>query len=291
MIWLMKREWKRSGKKLFLPLLIQMFILCIPAVLYLVAGEQMNVLLRRIYQLPVEIYSLFGIQNWNVIWWDVRWNLEQYLMFVMMFLNIWVAWSACMRMLKSVYIEEEYDTISSLCNQMYSRRQIAISKLLWGIASFLFGYLILTLELFVLLGIGNKKMAMQSDIAVFGIQQLHVILVVVMFLALTFLYAVCTDCIAQYTKHGFVVTIIFGTWMVGSLYKLRDVIYWIMSRMHVSIGALPQKLLWLNELRKYAPLSWINPYEQTDANVWLWCVGISVVSMVAAILVYEKRAL
>lgn len=283
MVWLIRREWKRGWRHLWLPLFLQMLILLIPGVLYLVMREQINTWITKIYELPVEVYALLGIQEWGA-----GWDAGRCQMFIMMFLNVWIAWSACMRMLRGVYMDEDNGTIYSLCNQMYSRSQLGLSKLLWGTLSFLSAYLILSLELMVLIGIGNQKAAIETDFAAIATQQMNVMLVVVMLMSLTFLYAACTRYIPDYTKYGFVICLVFGTWILGNIYKLRDLVFWIMQQLEISVGELHDKLLWLNVLRQYSPLSWINPYMQFEGNLPVFCVGVTLLAAVIGVAAYRR---
>lgn len=184
---LIKREWNYCKKELTVQILIE---LAVPLIVFFIYKLNKSILFQAasaILVLPREVYAFLGFGEQIETG-----NLAFYMLFGMMFMNVWMIWKNCKRMIEIVYRDENNGSIYSLCNQLYSRSQLGISKYLWSIISSLIAYFIFCLEVLILIWIGSFNQ--EQRMGGMGII-LHVAFmgtfVLVMLVSLTFLYVVC----------------------------------------------------------------------------------------------------
>ncbi len=282
---LIKREWKRWWKKLVKSLVFQIIFLFAFMIACLLKQKDLQIYAFRFFGKPMQITAFSGYTSWEGME-----NMAYYLLFVMMFLNILVIWNACVRTLHIVYMDEKNQTVYSMCNQMYSRQKLALSKYLWAQISTLFSYLILSSALWGAICIGNHIWKQETDFKMLQLQTARVMLFMIMMVSLTFLYAVWTKSIND-TKYGYVSFLVFGTFFIGNLYKFRDILFWAMRKAGVTISGIKELTLWMDRGYWISPLSWLNPEKSFSVQLVIVCITVSIVAFLLGLLGYRRRNL
>lgn len=282
---LMKREWKRWWKKLVKSLVLQIIFLFVLMVVCVLKQNELQVYVFRFFGKSTAITAFSGYTSWQGME-----NMAYYLLFVMMFLNVLVIWSACVQTLYIVYMDENNQTIYSMCNQMYSRQKLAISKYFWAQISTLFSYLILSFALWGAVFLGNHIWEQETDFRMLQLQTGRVMLVMIMMISLTFLYAVWTKSVS-YTKYGYISLLVLGTLFAGNLYKFRDILFWAMRRAGIMVEGIRGMTLWLDKCYWISPLSWLNPEKSFPVQLVIACIVVSTVAFLLGLLGYQRRSL
>lgn len=284
---LLKREWKRWWRKLVVPLIFYLLILFVMLVVYILKQEELVTFVFRMFWKPRELVALSGYQSWEGMG-----NAAYYLLFVMMFFHVEIAWRACIRTLHIVYMDEENQSVYSLCNQLYSRGKLAVSKYLWALCSFLFLYSVLSVCLWGMTAVGNHIHEQITDYRMLMTYSAKAALIISMLISLTFLYAVWTKRINGYTKHGFVSILVLGTFFVGNLYKLRDVLIYFFNKYDLTTGLIERMTVWMShDLRRFSPLSWMNPEVDFSRSLVMFCVAVIILSFMMGMIGYQRRRL
>lgn len=282
---LMKREWKRWWKKLIKSLVFQIIFLFALMAACILKKNELQVYVFRFFWKAADITAFSGYTSWEGMG-----NMAYYLLFAMMFLNVSVIWSACVRTLRIVYIDEENQAIHSMCNQIYSRNKLVLSKYLFAQISTLIQYLILSFALWAAIFFGNNIWNQETDWKFLVLQTGKVMLVMIMMISVTFLYAVWTKSVG-YTKYGFISLLVFGTFFMGNLYKIRNILFWAMRRTGTAVEGIRGMTLWMDKCYWISPLSWLNPEKEFPAQFVITCIAISIVSLFFGIIGYKRRNL
>lgn len=282
---LMKREWKRWWKKLVKPLAFQIIFLFALMAACALKQNELQVYVFEFFWKPTEITAFSGYTSWNGMG-----NMAYYLLFAMMFFNVSVIWNACIRTLHIVYMDEENQSIYFMCNQIYSRKKLAISKYLWAQISVLGSYLILSFGLWGAIFLGNTIWKQETDWRMLVLQTGRVMLVIVMMVSMTFLYAVWTRSVG-YTKYGYVSLIVIGTFLIGNLYKCRDILFWALTKAGGSVEGIRGLTLWMDQCGWISPLSWLNPVKKFSMKLAMVCMVISIAAFLLGLLGYQRRNL
>jgi len=306
MIQLIRREWKRWRKNLLSDLAFRILTLFLVLVICILKRNELQFYLIKFFDLPEAITAFSGYDSWNGMG-----NTSYYILFAMMFINVSIIWKACKRTLRIVYMDENNQSVCSICNQLCSRQKLVVSKYLWAIISSLVSYVILSICMCVMIKIGNAVAKQGTDFnilillrtygaEIFGsaytdwnmlaMQIVKVLIVQLMLVSLTFLYAVWTRNAYQ-MKYGFITFLVFGTFILGNLYKLRDILYWAMREAEISIGKIEEVTLWMDKLFWISPLSWLNPRVQMPIVFMVTCIGVSIFALFMGILGYKRRTL
>lgn len=282
---LMKREWKRWWKKLVKPLVFQIIFLFALTAACILKQNELQVYVFRFFWKSTAITAFSGYTSWNGMG-----NMAYYLLFAMMFLNVLVIWSACVRTLRIIYMDEENQSVYFMCNQMYSRQKLAVSKYLWAQISAMLQYLILSFGLWGAIFWGNTVWKQETDWKLLVLQTGRVMLVMAMMISLTFLYAVWTRSVG-YTKYGYVSLIVLGTFFIGNLYKFRNILFWLLGRAGTSTEGIRGLTLWMDKCGWISPLSWINPEKEFSMKLVMVCIAISITAFLLGLLGYKRRNL
>lgn len=282
---LIKREWKRWWKKLVKSLVFQIIFVFILMAVCVSQRNNLQIYVFRFFGKSTAITAFSGYASWQGME-----NMSYYLLFAMMFLNVLVIWNACVRTLHIVYMDEKNQTICSMCNQMYSRQKLAISKYLWAQISTLFSYLILSFALWGAIFLGNHIWEQETDFRLLQLQTGRVMLVMIMMVSLTFLYAVWTKSMND-TKYGYVSFLVFGTFFIGNLYKFRDILFWAMRRAGIATEEIRGITLWMDNCYWISPLSWMNPEKSFPVQLVIVCITVSIAAFLLGLLGYRRRNL
>lgn len=263
---LWKREWISQRKELCIQLLLE--LLCV-AVLFIVYQVKKSLLFKTfsyVLALPAPVYAFLGLPEGVVTG-----NLAFCIQFVLMLLNVWIAWSFCSRAVQNIWREERTGSIYTLCNQWYTRRQLALGKYLWSIASFAVNYLLLYVTSCILMAAGSLRNSQSAAYA----GKISGMMLGGMFV-IVFLISVCT-CYAMAVKRrnstSFITGIIIVPIIIANLFKIRNLLLFLAEKAEISLewsGGLLDKLYWLS------PMSWINPFAEND-------LGTAILQMIICI--------
>ena len=282
---LMKREWKRGWKKLVKSLVFQIIFLFVLMAACVLKRNELQIYVFRFFWKAKEITAFSGYTSWEGME-----NMAYYLLFAMMFLNVLVVWSACVRTLHIVYMDERNQAVYSMCNQIYSRQKLFVSKYLWAQISMLFSYFILSAALWGAIFWGNHIWEQETDFRMLQLQTGKSMLVMIMMVSLTFLYAVWTKAVS-YTKYGYVSILVFGTFFMGNLYKFRDILFWAMKKGGTDIEGIRGITLWMDKCYWISPLSWLNPEKDFSVQIVIVCIVVSIAAFLFGFLGYKRRSL
>ncbi len=238
-------EWNRSRNSWLKLACAEVLCVAGACVLFILWRAKLESFVIYTLDMPAVVYAFWGITP------DVAAGKASfYVQWLLMPLHVWIGWRGCDRMIRSVWDEEERGSVFYLCNQWYSRQQIIIAKYLWNVVEFIISYIILFAVCAVLTGRG---WGMGHLIGLF----LKGILVMVMLLTLSGCYAVFSE---RKKKTFWTEGLIFGTLAAGNLYKLRDLMVFLLQRANRDYVGIYRLTGWLDGLKWLSPLSWLNPF-------------------------------
>lgn len=285
---LWKREWGYWKKDLYKWLGIQAVVMLVVFLVYIIKKAWLFKVAEGVKSLPDALQAFFAMRP------DITsGNLLFFLEYALLFINISVAWNFCGKSMQRIWAEEENSNIYSMCNQWYSRRQISIVKSVFPLFALFASY-----GIFILY---NSILAMVSGItweqrlgdagSLFGLWFR-------VCLAVGLLVSVCV-CRALGGKATDISNwsgwLIFGTIVLGNLYKVRDALCWLLEYVGRSSAGLQKWLGWLDLFYWLSPLSWANPYAGLSAGKAILqavlCAGISACFLIWGSRMYEKRDL
>lgn len=259
---LVKWEWRYCRKSACLQLFGQIICIFIVLLLYSFWKEEMFQVSANVFALPEEIYAFMGLKSGIVTG-----NSLFYIQYVVMYLNVWMAWNACSRALYLLQASEQTGSICSMCNQWYSKKRIGWGKLLcalivfWGQSTLWYG----TVLAAAVVGSFNAEQRVSAVSAIL-LLWLRMLLVISILIILTF-------CVGVYCRYpmvkgmwcvnGFFVISLFA----GNFYKVGNLFRWleayIQTGSSVSLG--PQSEVWFGYW--LSPLSWLNPFVDVTENM------------------------
>ncbi len=242
-----KREWERCKKDWLKLLSIEIAVILTMCILFLLRRSRLDEFVDDILRMPSAVYAFWGITS------DAAGGTASfYMKWALMPLQVFITWWVCDRTVRSVWLEEEQGGIYVLCNQWYSRQQIALAKYLWNVIQFILSYCMLFVLCAVLAG---NSWGIGALIGLF----LKGILVIMMFLSVSYCYAVVSERKSSIRWADFLV---FGTLAIGNLYKAGDLITLLLQRSNRDYAGFYRMTHWLYGLKWISPLSWLNPYAE-----------------------------
>ena len=288
--YLLKREFRYKRRDVIRDVLVQLAApaLCMAACIF--ASDALKVFGAYIYMLPEPAYRLLGLEK------ELNYNYWFYIKVIIMFSNIYIMRNVCKGVFSDVDRDEKNGSIFFMCNQLFSRKAIIISKYIASAASFVTTY-ILWFAGMMLMGVaaGMKTRNIAGNIKEMLPMMCGGIIIGILLLSFTYIYAVYKRKKSEYRASVFVNFIIFGTLIAGGLYKLKNVVLWIMDYLKKPHPGLFENFEFLDGFRWFSPLSWANPFVVHNMKEWialtLAAFIISCVSVVCAIFLYEKRTL
>lgn len=290
MRYLLRRELKYKKMDVVKDTLMMLAVPVLCMILCMIASDYMRTLGKCIYMIPEPLYRLFGIANTD------SYNYWFYIKIIIIFSNICVVWNLCSDVFYDVGRDEKNGSVFFMCNQLYTRKTIILSKYIVSAVSYVVMY-ILWFAGMMLAGVLSKP---NMRIITGGIKEMLTmmyggIIVGILFLSVTFIYAVYDRRKDEYEASMFTGLFIFGTLITGNLYKLRDIAVWIMDSLEKPYPELSSRLGFLDGFKWISPLSWINPFEVHDVKMWLIltlaAAAVSGASVVVTLFLYEKRTL
>ncbi|MDE6636162.1 MAG: hypothetical protein K2K09_06100, partial [Lachnospiraceae bacterium] len=262
--YLLKREFRYRKTEVVKDTLMMLAVPVLCMIICMMAKDYMRTLGEYIYMVPEPVYRLFGIAKTD------SYNYWFYIKIVIIFSNVYVMWNLCNGVFYDVGRDEKNGTVFFMCNQLYTRKTIILSKYIASTVSYVIMYILWFLGM-MLAGVVSR---MNMSIITGGIKEMLTmmyggIIVGILFLSVMFIYAVYDRRKDEYRASVFAGSFVFGTLIAGNLYKLRDIAVWIMDSLEKPYPELSSKLGFLDGFKWISPLSWINPFEVHDVKVWL----------------------
>ncbi len=275
----------------WLSILLQWFVMTIVLVLILV-GYRVDKgvyfeLTQSVMGLPKGVYGLLGIPA------DAKTgNIIFYILFPFMYFNVWMIWKGCERVFEIVYLDEITGRVLSVCGQLYSRLQLCVGKWLTAILLFVVQYASVYISGMVIVRIGSyNEHQLATGINSLWLMMLMGMAVTIVMMTLTFIVAIIRKC--TYVCEGWLIGVIFGTLVVGSLYRLRDGLKVLLDFLGVKNLEVFDKLQWMEDLVRFSPLSWLNPYLEREpgevVKFGMICLLICGICFGLAYVLYRKR--
>lgn len=289
---IIKKEWQQWKKDLIIQLSVS---ICIPFIFFILYKIKKTLLFQSasfIYSLPQELYTLLGLSPEAT-----SGNITFYLLFPTIFLFFYLLYHACTRTVRTVYSAEADGSIYLICNQLFTRKQLARTKLLWSFISFWSIYILWNLSLILMVCIGafNKIQRIQGIHTILRLMT-GGIFVSGMFISFFFLQAVYQRRRNTDLLSAKITLILCTTLLLGNLYKIRNLILWFLGMFDLHNDRLihiRQNTEWLDNLYWLSPLSWINPYRLPENDVFFRQLAISAVILSITALLsikgYQKR--
>ena len=262
---LLKREWTYDKNSVWKGLLPGLILSVLVLVLYKIDKSILLAMMRGIFRFPKAIYQLFGLREGMSTG-----SFGFYLLFFAIFINFWLVWDSCRRMIGGVYRDVRGDRLHSLMNQLYSKEQLAIGKysgiLLVSVLQVTIWHLLLVL--FAVLG---NILPQQRSQTVLTILHLYLISLAIhiFFSSLSFFLAVWKG---KRGKGFYPAGILFGTLLVGNVWKIRELLLLLFQKLSVSKSKLlkfEHMFAWLDELYWVSPLSWMNPLQLKSGGIFV----------------------
>lgn len=287
-IW--RREWEYQKRELILGITVEAGLLILLFLVYLLKKSWLFAGFSYVRSLPPAMYAFVGFTEESP-----SASLLTFIEIMLMCFHIWLAWSFGNRGLQSIWREEEDNNIFLICNQWCSRYQLSVYKASWAAVSMLATYFLLCLLSGFLLLLGSMRQDVlfesESVLWMFG-WMLRSGFSLLLLLAVCISYGLC----CQYKERtAWVDGVVFGTLVVGNLYKIRDMAFWILERLHIEGAPLKQIFGWLEGLYWISPLSWINPNIEISIGKimvqMIICIVIAGLFMLAGFLRYRTREL
>ena len=274
LITLWQREWSYWETILVKQLRIELIYIGVAFVVFVMSGVLTGNLSSRVASMPEVVLAFWGLPGKigtanGLIF--MKWMLLP--------LNVWIAWEACNLAMKAIWREEEQGNIYLLCNQLYTRYQIGIAKYTWVILSFIAKYTILCITYTCLAMVacksGHRMTELKLFLALFG----KGIFVNAMLISL----ALCHAMLHGRKKWSFWAdAVILGSLVIGNLYKIRDLLEHSMKQSGKDMTALVNVLTLSRSLKWISPLSWLNPFTQYQSGVLAAQIIVSLVLSISA---------
>lgn len=252
---LLKINSRAYWKKLLRELLVLDGILLVVLLLYKWNNSILFKLIGMITSMPEEIYAFIGINGDTATA-----NCGFFLSYAAMIMLLWFAWKAGTNTIDVVYENELSGRLFRLCNQLFTKKQLAGMLYLKAVIQFYILYGLWSLSLLVILAIGASNGQQRLNTLASGGRMLVVgAVVLVIYITLAFWYSAVTK---SNHSEAFSYRIVFVPWFLANVYKVFDVISWFLQSIALgewaepaaSIAAVLRKLYWIS------PISWCNPF-------------------------------
>lgn len=262
---LLKREWTYDKSSLWKGLLPGFILSVLVLAVYKIDKSILLAMMRGIFRFPKAVYQLFGLEEGMATG-----NFGFYLLFFAMFVNFWLVWDNCRRMISGVYRDVRGDRLHSLMNQLYSKEQLAIGKYSGKLIISALQVTIWNLMLVLFAVVGNELPQQRSQ-TVLRILQIYLIsiLIHIFFLSLSFFLAVWKG---KRGKGFYPAGILFGTLLVGNAWKIRELLVLLFQKLSVAesnISKFERMFVWLNGLYWVSPLSWMNSLQLKSGGTFV----------------------
>ncbi len=285
---LWKREWASWKRDVYKWMGINAGIMLAVFLLYIIRKQWLFKVADGVKSLPDALQAFFAMRP-DI----VSGNLLFFLKYMLLFINVSLAWNFCCKAMRRIWIEEENSSIYSMCSQWYSRRQIAATKCAFPLFLLFSGYGIFTFYNIALTMICGSTWQQRwidaGSLLGLWVRAVPAIGLMMSICACRALYGKITD-VSSWTGW-----LIFGTMILGNLYKIRDALRWVLEYTGHDGTGIQKWLGWLDALYWVSPLSWANPYTEASAGKImlqiLLCIALGAGFFVLGIRGYEKRDL
>ena len=262
---LLKREWTQDKSSVWKGLLPGVILSVLVLALYKIDKRILLAMMRGIFRFPKAIYQLFGLKEGTATG-----SFGFYLLFFAMFVNFWLVWDSCRRMIGGVYRDVRGDRLHSLMNQLYSKEQLAIGKYSGILMVSVLQVTIWNLLLVLFAVLGNELPQQRSQ-TVLTILWLYLISLAIhiFFLSLSFLLAVLKG---RRGKGFYPAGILFGTLLAGNAWKIRELLVLLFQKLSVAeskLSKIEHMFEWLDGLYWVSPLSWMNPLQLKSGGIFV----------------------
>lgn len=285
-IW--RREWDYQKRELLVHISVEAGLIFLLFAVYGLKSEWLFKIYSFIKTLPPVLYAFAGLPEELP-----NGSLFTFVRLLMMCLHVWIAWSFGTRGLESIWREEEDNNIYLICNQWCGRFRLGVYKFTWSIVSMLATYFTLFFIsiFFLVIGSANRELLFESVIGMLC-WMVRGCFSLLLLLSICVSYAMC----CRYREQTMPVYLaVFGTLVVGNLYKVRDLTCWILEQLHINGVELQKFLGWLDGLYWLSPLSWLNPFMERGALQvavqLVICIMITFLFMLAGLFRYRIREL
>ena len=319
MIKMMKWEWMHMKKSWLVSLGLEAVWVIVISILYMVAKKSLFKVMKLLYGLPVNVYALLGLESNTETG-----NLLFFLLAYFALATAWNMWKACEGIVEGIHMDEKTNIVQLFCGQGFSRTELAVAKFGGAFGGFVIKAVVLGLLIFVCtLTFGGYIFGAGSAfVRIFGLVGKSV-LVGGMFLAIAYLYAMCTDKNVS-GKGNWLLSILFvGPWLIGNLYRIKNFILELLAMFSSENASVTEKLVladgsiveqvstrtlafdvsvpegleeslvWLDKLGHISPLSWLNPFREANDGVFaikfIFCVVVIGGCVAGAIWCYRHK--
>lgn len=250
-----KWELRYCKKEACMQLLIQAVYPVVILLLYKVRKEWLFGVASAVFSLPQELYAFVGL-NSSV----TTGNFYFYILFGAMFINVWMAWKACLRTLRLLQADEQTGSIGCICDQWYSRKRIGVCKLLCSLIVFMAQHTLWYVFALLITMAGSYNGEQRITALGYLIMLwLRAAIVCCVLIVLTFsmgVYLKYPVMMGMQWADGFFVVSL----TVGNLHKLRDLFIWFIESLQMESFFVLDKMGWLDYGIWLSPLSWLNPF-------------------------------
>lgn len=220
-------------------------------------------------------------------------NILFYFLFTELFLQAWLAWKACAKIAYMIRGDELSGRVYNVCNQLFSRKQLAICYYLCGIIYTLTIYLVWNgiLLLFALVGSFNQEQRIASLLTVSRVS-LKGTFVLILLISVSFM---CSTVLKRRNEGRPIANLlVFGTLLLGNGFKLVDLMIVTAGYLEKDTGSLQAISAAMRNLSWLSPLSWMNPFSQAKWNIsavqMIICILGSGLSFYIGLYLYRRRS-
>ena len=237
-IW--RREWRGEWRRLLLWQLVWMAAPVLLYILYYHVNKRMFFhMADALFSLPPEVYAFAGFPHAAEYG-----NFRIYLYMLVMLLQVCVAWRGCKRMVRAVTANDRNGSIYTLCGQWYSRVQLVLYEYIWVAGTAVAGYVLWYLMIIVLAWKGTVGETARTQVVHFLLGRMGCGVAVLLLLSLAFLYTVYKKDKCQ-TGTGLAAVLTLGLSALGNLYKIRDLVFWLLERKEIALKQAERLLSWM----------------------------------------------
>jgi len=282
-------EWVHEERREFITVGVEMAIIFVIFLLYKLGKRYLFTGARILKELPAPFLALFGIDSGTETG-----NISFYLMYVLFVLNLWNIWYYGKHMIYTIDRDEISGSIYTTCGQWFSRVQAAWSKwgynVLWVVAKQSCLYLWAILWMLAGSTLHAQRVRYLGQFAAsWGMS----IFIMLLFMSVSFLYAVLPKRNLKKAPSSFLNMLFWTPFIIGNLYKLRDIVFFLLDYLEGDFEKFTQMFGWLDYLHQILPLSLVNPFAKMElAGVFFQlaeCLILCAAAVLISVRLYRRR--
>ena len=214
-------------------------------------------------------------------------RIEFYIYPIIMILQFCLIWRACNLTTRCIYEDELNGTIYYICNQVFSRAELAVAKFIWMVLRFgiVYGLNVMIVSIAMVLGSGE-------DMAEYVLLLPKGIIVGTFFIVITLLFCMIRKKNHYYEYDIRIQLLLLVPIIASNLYKIVNVFCWVGNYIGVGdklFNSFDEIIL----LKYLSPLSWLNPYlgysNEKQITYFFILATISILCCLAYVHLYKKR--